>query len=249
MLYRSSDKIAEYLVGWLKEKFAEAHSTKAVLGISGGIDSSLLAALLARAIGADNVTGVIMPCHSMSIDEEYARLLADAIKINVIKIDLSDAYDALSASVKQAVPELCGLAEANIKPRLRMTTLYAVAQQQGALVCGGSNKDEIVYGYFTKHGDSGVDLMPIADLVKGEVWAVAEYLGVPREIIDRPPTAALWEGQTDEDEMGITYAALDRYIVTGAAEEEVKNKIERAYKRSEHKRKFAEMAILPKEVK
>ena len=194
----------------------------------------------------------------MPIDEEYAALLADAIKIKRAKVDLSAVYDAAVAALEAGGVKPDGLAAANIKPRLRMTALYAIAQQQGALVCGGGNKDEITMGYFTKYGDSGVDLLPLADLLKGEVWAVAEYLGVPREIIDRPPTAALWEGQTDEAEMGLTYKELDAYIATGdaaeaadayiatgEASEAAKEKIERANKRSAHKRLFPPMAKLP----
>ena len=244
-IYRDPEKIAAYLESWIKEKFAEAGASRAVLGISGGIDSALLAALLAKALGPENVTGVMMPCHSMPIDEEYAALLADAIKIKRAKVDLSAVYDAEVAALEAGGAKPEGLAAANIKPRLRMITLYSIAQQQGALVCGGGNKDEITMGYFTKYGDSGVDLLPLADLLKGEVWAVAEYLGVPREIIDRPPTAALWEGQTDEAEMGLTYKELDAYIATGEASEAAKEKIERANKRSAHKRLFPPMAKLP----
>lgn len=244
-IYRSPEKIADYLESWIREKFREAGAQRAALGISGGIDSALLAALLAKALGPENVTGVIMPCHSMPIDEEYATLLAGKIKIKTVKVDLSEVYDAAGAALEKGGVKPDGLAAANIKPRLRMTTLYAIAQQQGALVCGGGNKDEVTMGYFTKYGDSGVDLLPLADLLKGEVWAVAEYLGVPREIIDRPPTAALWEGQTDEAEMGLTYKELDAYIATGEASEEAKEKIERANKRSAHKRLFPPMAKLP----
>ena len=244
-IYRNPEKITRFLVSWIKEKFGVAGAKGAVLGISGGIDSAVLAALLAKSLGPNRVIGVIMPCYSMQVDEDYARLLAEAIGIRTMKVDLSSSYDTLKREIENSLPELGGLSAANIKPRLRMTTLYAIAQQHGYLVCGGSNRDEITFGYFTKYGDSGVDLMPIADLLKGEVWAVAKHLGVPREIIDRPPTAALWEGQTDEAEMGLTYVELDRYIATGGATEEAKQKIEAAVKRSAHKRAFAAMAKLP----
>lgn len=247
-IYRDPEKIVRYLEGWIRERFGEANAKGAVLGISGGIDSALLAALLAKTLGADKVTGVIMPCHSLPIDEKYARLLADKFKINVLKVDLSDSYDTLFAAIGGAGCELSGLAAANIKPRLRMITLYAVAQQKGCLVLGGGNKDEITMGYFTKYGDSGVDLLPLADLLKGEVWACAKYLGVPQEIIDRPPTAALWEGQTDESEMGVTYKDLDAFIASGEGTRELKEKVERAEKRSEHKKKFVPMAKLPKDL-
>ncbi|MDO4987463.1 MAG: NAD(+) synthase [Synergistes sp.] len=244
-IYRDAGRITEYLTGWIKENVLAAGAVGAVLGISGGIDSAVLAALLARALGKDNVIGLIMPCHSLQIDEQYALMLASKLGIRHIKIDLTSTYDTLFNEITSKEIDLKGLSSSNIKPRLRMTTLYAVAQNYNYLVCGGSNKDEITFGYFTKYGDSGVDMMPISDLLKGEVRAVAEYLGVPREIIDRPPTAALWEGQTDEDEMGITYDALDNYIASGKATDEETEKIERAAARSAHKRKFALMAKLP----
>lgn len=244
-IYRDAESLTVNLVDWLKNAFCEAHLTKAVLGISGGIDSAVLAALLCRALGNHNVTGVIMPCHSMQIDEDYALLLAKKFGFNVKKVDLTKTFDTLKSEMS-SLPEfeLTELAVANIKPRLRMTTLFAIAQSLGALVCGGSNKDEIYFGYFTKYGDSGVDLMPISDLLKGEVFMLARYLEVPQEIIDRPPTAALWDGQTDEAEMGLTYDELDRYIATGEGSDFVKQKAETAYNRSAHKRAFAKMAKL-----
>lgn len=246
-IYREPDKICRFLQGWIREQFAYSGAKGAVLGISGGIDSATLAGLLAKVLGPENVIGVIMPCHSQPVDEEYARLLAAKFGIKTYKVELSQAFDSLFSAIGADGLELGALPAANIKPRLRMATLYAVAQQHGYLVCGGGNRDEIMYGYFTKYGDSGVDLLPLADLLKGEVRALAKYLGVPKEIIDRPPTAGLWAGQTDESEMGITYDDLDKYLATGEAAEEVKTKIERAVARSEHKRKFAPAAILPKE--
>lgn len=247
-IYRDPKKIAEYLEKWIKDEFAAAGAKKAVLGISGGIDSALLAGLLCRALGPENVTGIMMPCHSGIIDEEYAALLAAKFEFKTYKIDLSKTYDTLQKVISDELGTLDTLPSANIKPRLRMTTLYSIAQQQGALVCGGGNKDEITYGYFTKYGDSGVDLLPLADLLKGEVWSTSEYIGVPAAIIDRPPTAALWEGQTDEKEMGMTYAELDTYIATGNASEAVKDKVQRAIVKTAHKRAFPHMAILPKEL-
>ena len=247
-IYRDPQKIAEYLENWIKDEFTAAGTKKAVLGISGGIDSALLAGLLCRALGSENVTGIMMPCHSGAIDEQYALLLAEKFNFKTYKIDLSASYDTLQKAIAQELGSLSDLPSANIKPRLRMTTLYSVAQQHGALVCGGGNKDEITYGYFTKYGDSGVDLLPLADLLKGEVWSTAEYIGIPQEIVDRPPTAALWEGQTDEKEMGMTYAELDTYIAIGSASDAVKDKIEKAKTKTAHKRAFPHMAILPKEL-
>lgn len=248
-IYRNPQEICRYLENWLKERLAEANAKGIVLGISGGIDSAVVAGLASRVCGPENVLGVIMPSHSMPVDEEYARLLGPAFGIKIVKTDLSQVYDMLFAEIgKTGVPP-SAMAAANIKPRLRMTALYAFAQTLGYLVCGGSNKDEFTYGYFTKHGDSAVDLLPLADLLKGEVRLVAEYIGVPRPIIDRPPTAGLWDGQTDETEMGITYADLDRYLATGEAEPKVRENIEKAIARSEHKRKPAPMAKLPDRIR
>lgn len=244
-IYRNPAQICTYLENWLKEKLAEANAEGVVLGISGGIDSAALSALAARACGAQNVLGVIMPSHSTPVDEEYARMLPEKFGVAVYKVDLTEPYDALMAAIRMNGFELSPLTAANVKPRLRMTTLYALAQQRGYLVCGGSNKDELMYGYFTKYGDSGVDLMPMADLLKGEVRLLAEYLGVPRQIIDRAPSAGLWEGQTDEAEMGIAYADLDRYLATGEAEPRVRQKIEAGIAKTHHKRNPAPIAKLP----
>ncbi len=248
-IYRDPQKIAEYLTSWIKDHFRDAGADCAILGISGGIDSAVLAGLLAKALGKENVTGVIMPCHSQPVDEEYAIQLAEAFGINKYKVDLTETYDKMVSSISEEGLELGTLASANIKPRLRMAVLYAAAQQKGCLVCGGGNKDEIMYGYFTKYGDSGVDLLPMSDLLKGEVRALALHLGVPPDIINRAPTAGLWAGQTDESEMGLTYEELDNYLAGGKTEESIKQKIEKAVLRSEHKRKFAPMANIPEDIK
>ncbi|MDL2298659.1 NAD(+) synthase [Synergistaceae bacterium OttesenSCG-928-D05] len=248
-IYRNPEKICRFIESWLAEKVSASGAGGIVLGISGGIDSAVVAGLASRVCGPENVLGVIMPSHSMPVDEEYARLLPEAFGIRAVKADLSASYDAVKAAIEQSGTTLSPLAAANIKPRLRMATLYAFAQQYGYLVCGGSNRVEFAYGYFTKHGDSGVDLLPLADLLKGEVRLLAEYIGVPRQIIDRPPTAGLWEGQTDEDEMGLSYADLDRYLATGAAEPAVREKIEAGIARSAHKRSPIPMAILPADIR
>lgn len=247
-IYRDPQKITEYLTEWIKDHFKAAGTKGAVLGISGGLDSAVLAGLLSRSLGKENVIGVIMPCHSQPLDEEYALELATAFGIRKYKVDLTKTYDQMVSSIKKEGLDLGTLSSANIKPRLRMTTLYSIAQEKGYLVCGGGNRDEIMYGYFTKHGDSGVDLLPMSDLLKGEVRTIALYLKVPPNIIERPPTAGLWAGQTDESEMGLTYEELDNYLATGKAEDRVKQKVDNAIARSEHKRKFAPMALIPEDI-
>ena len=129
------------------------------------------------------------------------------------------------------------MVNANLKARLRMSTLYAVAQTENFLVCGTSNRSEYETGYFTKYGDSASDLWPLADLFKTEVRAAAKVLDVPERIIDKAPTAGLWEGQTDEGEMGFSYDELDRYLLTGRAETKVRDRIEELRRHSEHKRR------------
>ena len=133
-------------------------------------------------------------------------------------------------------PELAHLAQANLTPRLRMVALYYIANQRRYMVAGSGNRSEIAIGYFTKHGDGGVDIMPLGNLVKSQVRELARHLGVPEAIIDKPPSAGLWEGQTDEAEMGVSYEALDNFILTGEASEEARRKIEKKMAGSAHKR-------------
>ncbi|MGE5403735.1 MAG: NAD+ synthase [Candidatus Saccharibacteria bacterium] len=226
--------VAEKLVEWLRARAKEAGASGAVFGLSGGIDSAVVAGLAKRAF-ADNTLGVIMPSHSISQDAEHAKLVADAFGIKTKIVDLTPVYDSVLGSLgESAGPH--PLAAANIKPRLRMITLYYLAQKHNYLVLGTGNRSELHMGYFTKYGDGGVDLLPIGKLVKQQVRELAVYLGVPQPIIDKPPSAGLWEGQTDEDEMGITYADLDRYILAGEATDAVKTKVDDLHRKSEHKR-------------
>lgn len=245
--YRDPVVLTTTIVEWIRSQVKESGCTGAVLGVSGGVDSAVLSALLSKALSPENVLGVIMPCNSIEKDEILARKLAEKIGFKVKKVDLTDTYNVLANSINRDVNDidLSALALANIKPRLRMTTLYTIAQSKNYLVCGGSNRDELMYGYFTKHGDSGVDLLPISGLLKGEVYLLAEYLGIIREIIDRPPSAGLWEGQTDEQEMGVSYQELDEFLAFGRTDNEEKNnKIQRAVRISEHKRRYPSMPEL-----
>lgn len=225
--------IIDDIIKWLQDKVNEANGKGLVLGLSGGIDSAVVAALAKRAF-PENTLGIIMPCHSHPIDEEHGRLVANAIGLKVEKVDLTNTYDVLLNSV--FIKTTNKMALANIKPRLRMTTLYYYAQNLGYLVLGPTNKSEFTVGYFTKHGDSGVDLLPIASFTKTQVRQLAEYLGIPRIIIEKPPTAGLWENQTDEKEMGFGYDVLDKYIENKTGPENIIEKIEHMNTISEHKR-------------
>ncbi|HHV45452.1 MAG TPA: NAD(+) synthase [Tissierellia bacterium] len=227
------EKLIDEIVKWIKDRVYDAKANGVVFGLSGGIDSAVVAALAKKAFPESSL-GIIMPCHSNPIDEEHALLVADAIGLKVEKVDLTRTYDVLLDSI----PYKSGnkMALANIKPRLRMTTLYYYAQSLGYLVLGSGNKSELTVGYFTKYGDSGVDILPIASFTKTQVRKLAEYLNIPRIIIDKPPTAGLWENQTDEKEMGFSYDVLDRYIETKTGPEGIIEKIEHMNRISEHKR-------------
>ena len=198
--------MAGAIVDWLREYADGAGANGYVFGLSGGIDSACVAALCRRAVGRQHVLGVWLPCHSSAEDAAMAGLVASSFGLRLVTVDLCPAYDALVAALPA---DTCDLAKANLKPRLRMAAWYALAQTRGYLVAGGGNKSEILTGYFTKYGDAGVDLLPLGDLYKWQVRLLACELGVPQPVIDRAPTAGLWPGQTDEGEMGLTYAELD----------------------------------------
>jgi NAD+ synthase len=199
------EDIAREVAAWLREYAGRSSAQGYVVGLSGGVDSACTAALCLQAMG-DRVLGVLMPCHSAPEDAEMAHLVAGALHLPTVTVDLTPAYDALVAALP---PNLSDMARANIKPRLRMATLYALAQARGYLVAGTGNRSEFAIGYFTKYGDGGVDVEPLGGLYKWQVRLLARELGIPQPVIDRPPTAGLWFGQTDEDEMGISYDELD----------------------------------------
>jgi NAD+ synthase len=232
-------ELAYYISEWIKEKVREAGAEGVVLGISGGVDSALTGALAKKALG-DKVLGLFMPCHSNPTDLEHARLVADKFGIKTEYVDLSPVFDRLMASL----PRGSDLAVANLKPRLRMATLYYFANSRNYLVAGAGNKSEITVGYFTKYGDGGADLLPLGDLLKSQVRELARELGVPEEIIGKPPSAGLWPGQTDEGEMGITYDELDRTISaiekgdTSGCDEAILERVKAMMAASEHKRQL-----------
>ncbi|HYE12536.1 MAG TPA: NAD(+) synthase [Patescibacteria group bacterium] len=231
---KNMEKVCNEAVEWIKDRVNSAGAKGVVLGMSGGIDSAVVAALVKRAFPKDCFC-VTMPCYSDPVDEEHAKLVADAVGIEMKTVILNDAFDTMKNSVgaTESDPKL---AIANIKSRLRMVTLYYYAGVNNYLVAGTGNRSELTIGYFTKYGDGGTDMLPIASFVKKEVRALAEYLGIPEIIITKAPTAGLWENQSDEKEMGMTYEELDNYILTGEAREEVKTKVDMMFNRSEHKR-------------
>lgn len=226
------------IVLWMRKQLKNSRTKGIVFGLSGGIDSAVVSALAKEAVGSNRILALLLPCQSQKEDLKDARLVAKTLGIKTEQIELSKIYNDLI----KLLPKANNLALANLKPRLRMTVLYYFANKLNYLVCGTGNKSEIMVGYFTKHGDGATDILPIGDLAKTQVRALAKELGIPQRIINKPPTAGLWPGQTDEGEMGITYPELDgilerlknkkRQIASMAKV----NKVKAMIKRSEHKR-------------
>jgi len=244
---------AERISGWLRERAIAAGARGYVFGLSGGVDSAVVARLCQLA-SPQRVLGVLLPCYSHSQDEDDARLVASTFAIPVARVDLGPTFDAITDALEHAVRGLPRhvdtvdikqqLPEANLKPRLRMASLYFVANSLNYLVAGTGNRSEITLGYYTKYGDGGVDVLPIGGLLKSEVRALAGDLGVPERVITKPPTAGLWVGQTDEAEMGFTYDMLERYLTKGARDvpADVTARIEQLRMASHHKRELPPIA-------
>ena len=230
-------KLAENLVAWIREKVSAGGCSGAVLGMSGGIDSSVVAILCQQAC-PQSTLGVIMPCYSIPSDKEHALKVANAFSIKTRTVVLDGVFDTIIQSMADdnTGPDTNQISRANLKARLRMLTLYYIANQLGYMVVGSSNRSELAVGYFTKYGDGGVDIIPLGNLVKSEVKELAAFLGVPQEIIDKPPSAGLWVGQTDEGDMGFGYDELERYLIAGEAPDDVKKRIESMMAASNHKR-------------
>ena len=231
------EDLAQRLVSWIQEQGEKAHCRGVVFGLSGGIDSAVVGVLCHRAF-PKNSLGVIMPCHSNEEDTADALAVAQQFKIPTITVTLDDIFDCLLKSLPnlEFSEQTARLAKANLKPRLRMTALYYLANQLNYMVVGTSNKSELSVGYFVKYGDGGVDIMPLANLLKKDVVELARNLGISKKILEKPPSAGLWPGQTDEAEMGVTYKELDQYLATGQASEEVRKKVDAMALASAHKR-------------
>lgn len=238
--------LADHLVAWLAREVAASGGRGAVFGLSGGLDSAVVGALARRAFD-DRALAVVMPCHSDPADAEDAARVVRRFALTSVTVDLGATCDALLAELVRAAPGLAAhrLATANVKPRLRMATLYALANLHDYRVLGTGNLAELTVGYFTKYGDGGCDLLPLGSLTKGEVRDLARELGVPQRIIDKPPSAGLWADQTDEGEMGLTYDDLDAYLRGGDVPAEVRARIEALRAASGHKRALPRVAPRP----
>jgi NAD+ synthase len=256
-LTRSPVRRAADIADWIQQQVTGASARGVVVGLSGGLDSAVVARLCQLAVPA-HVVAAILPCHSDPNDERDARLVAAHFGLSVVRVDLSSPHDLLVNNLKtmflqipadqaastETSPDLEGqLPSANIKPRLRMSALYFIANSLNYLVAGTGNRSELMIGYFTKYGDGAADLLPIGRLLKSEVRELAADLDIPQSIIDKPPSAGLWPGQTDEEEMGFSYSDLERYLTDGpeGVAPALAMRIERLIRSTEHKRAQALM--------
>ena len=221
---------------FLKEYLENNHMDTYVLGISGGVDSSLCAALARNAIGKDRLHCLILPINSSKEDEEDALTLVKDLDLKYDIIDASEAFDSYVKEFARNGIELDRSTLGNLKARMRMSILYAIAQKERGLVIGTDNADERCVGYFTKYGDGACDILPIAHLVKAEVVEASKILGIRSSLAERVPSAGLYEGQTDEKEMGVTYQDLDAYVLGKEVNETAKKRIQYLENISEHKR-------------
>ena len=194
---------------FIQTRVKEAGATGVVIGLSGGVDSATTLALAVSALGSGNVTGLIMPFNrteSVDLASTHARMLGVLSK----ELSISPMVESFKGSTDSFSSKV---AEGNLHSRIRMTFLYGEAFRSGSLVMGTSNKSELLIGYYTKWGDGASDFLPMGDLYKSQVYRLAKELGILEEIIERKPTAELWEGQTDEDELGIDYTTLDQILL------------------------------------
>lgn len=234
-------KIDEVIL-WLREQVNNAGAKGLAVGISGGIDSAVVACLIKKAF-PNNSLGIILPIKSDKKDIEDGILSAKSCNIDYFEVDLEEEHNGIMAKVTEQLNDKGKFnnstkraTDANLRARLRMSTLYAIANNLNYLVVGTDNAAELYTGYFTKYGDGGVDLLPIASLKKYEVYEWAKVLGVPKEVIEKQPSAGLWEGQTDEQEMGTTYEHIDSFLDGKSIPEKDLAIIERLHKNSDHKR-------------
>jgi len=249
-----SERVKEKIVEFIQKQVKEAGLSKAVVGLSGGLDSSVVAYLAKEVLGAENVYGIVLPSKTTSKEDvEDAKEIIKTLGINPVEIDIAPVVDSLLTSLKDTDK----IRKGNIMARTRMIALYDQAAKYKALVLGTSNKTELLLGYFTKYGDGGVDLEPLGDLYKTQVRQLAKDLGVPEKVSKKAPTAGLWPGQTDEGELGFTYEEVDKLLchmfdekkndeelIKLGFKKEFIEKIRDKIKNTEHKRKPAPIARL-----
>jgi NAD+ synthase len=211
------NQLASRISEWIRERVEEAGAKGVVLGMSGGLDSSVAAVLCKKAF-PDTTLGLILPCFSSKEDVEHAKMVANKFGIETKEIDISGIFRLFLNTLEEReydkdAKEEIDIAVANLKPRLRMICLYYFANKLNYLVVGTGNKSELFIGYFTKYGDGAADILPLGDLLKTEERKLAEELHIPEEIIKKVPSAGLWAGQTDKSEIGMGYDELDKIII------------------------------------
>ncbi|UVT34135.1 NAD(+) synthase [Mesomycoplasma hyorhinis] len=228
----SNQNYINYLVNWIKNQVKKANKSGVIVGISGGIDSALVVVLAKKAFPNDSL-GLVMKIKDMSKDLQDISKLVKKFDIQTREINLSNIYENFVDTLK--LEDKMSLA--NLQPRLRMSTLYAIAQEKNYLVLGTDNLVEMYIGYFTKYGDGGVDLLPIVNLSKTQVYNLAKELGINEEILNKAPSAGLWENQKDEDEMKFSYKDFDQFLQDKSKlKKSVVDRIEYLHEISQHKR-------------
>jgi len=222
---------------FIAKRVKAAKARGVVVGLSGGLDSALVATLSVKAVGPENVLGALLPSPTNSpVDIIDARLIAEKLGIRTHTVPLKSIIDAFKLQFEHQDERALG----NLTARIRMCVLYYYANHMNYLVAGTGNKSELSIGYFTKYGDGGCDFLPIGDLYKTQVRELAKSMGLPQVIIDRTPTAGLWPGQTDEEEIGMTYEELDR-ILSHKTED---IRVSKLVASSKHKRETPEVCKL-----
>lgn len=224
-----AEKVKQDLIHWIRDWFEQnGKGCNAVLGISGGKDSSIVAALCVEALGKERVVGVMMP-NGVQSDIDVAESLCAYLGIRSLTINIQAAYQGIMAELKEKLPEITSQSIQNLPPRLRMSTVYAVSQSLNGRVANTCNLSEDWVGYSTRYGDSVGDFSPLSHLTVTEVLQIGDALGLPEKFVYKVPSDGLC-GKTDEDNLGFTYAVLDRYIRTGIIEnEETKKRIDRLH--------------------
>jgi NAD+ synthase len=249
-LKESSIIIQDFIKTYVKNSRCDG----VVIGLSGGIDSAVTAVLCVNALGNKKVKCFFLPEETTpKADFKHQKLLVKKFGLNC---ETKDINSIVKEMIKNCIIKPDKYALANIKARIRMIILYEYANITNSLVCGTSNKSELLVGYFTKYGDGGVDIMPLGDLYKTQVWELAKFLKIPKEIITKPPTAGLWAGQTDEKELQLTYSKLDIILYGLECKKEISDiekesgvkksdieRIKKMRKNSQHKRRSA---LIPK---
>jgi NAD+ synthase len=209
MLYKNKI-LEELLVGFIRNETQKAGIKKAVIGLSGGVDSAVSAFITSKALGSENVLCVMMPYKTSSRDSiTDAEKIISALNVKSKIVDISDMVDSY---LRKCDEEISKVRKGNIMARMRMIVLYDESSKENALVIGTGNKTEILLGYSTIFGDSACAINPIGDLYKTQLWDFAKYIKIPESVINKKPSADLWEGQTDEDEFGFTYEEVDKFL-------------------------------------